>query len=63
MLGVTFAELWHAGRMIVVFFVLIAAALKLGGGTGEMLIDPTTLKVGSPDWAQYVRDHFGTVHM
>jgi hypothetical protein len=57
MLGVSFSELWHAIRMISVFCILIAAAFKMGSA-GDMLIDPTTLEVGSPDWAQYVRDNF-----
>lgn len=61
MLGVTFTELFHALRMIGVFFFLIAATLKFGGG--EVLVDPATLEVGSPDWAQYVREHFSKLNV
>jgi hypothetical protein len=61
MLGVSFAEILHALRMLGVFFVLIMAAFKLGGG--DVLVDPSTIEVGSADWARYVREHFSNLNV
>jgi len=63
MFGIGIDQMWHAIRMIGMLFILVAAAVKIGGGGGDMLIDPSTLEVGSPDWAQYVREHFNNLNM
>lgn len=61
MLGVTFGELWHAVRMLGLFCLLLAAAIKAGGG--DVVVDPVTLEVGSSDWAHYVKEHFSKLNV
>lgn len=52
MLGVTFDQIGAMFRALFILGVMALAVLKLGSE-----LDPTTIEVGSPEWAAYVKQY------
>lgn len=50
MLGVQFGEIIHALQMAWLFIFMLFVASKI--------VDPMTLKVGSPEWSAYVKNNY-----